>query len=83
MKLLLEYDCNVKLKNNELNTALHFACFLSPNSVEAERKEEIAVFLLLAGADMMIKNKEGSSPIELASPSLQSTLHSISEAMLA
>ena len=48
-RLLIENDCDVNKADNEAKTALHYALF--------EGKDEIAIFLVLYGADINAKSK--------------------------
>ena len=57
-KLLIENDCDVNRADELSKTALHYALF--------EGKDEIAIFLVLYGADINAKSKSGTAPIEFA-----------------
>ena len=67
-KLLIENDADVNIVDNESKTALMIAL--------QKTMEEVAIFLVLYGADLNVKIK-GESPIEFADTKLQVALQEI------
>ncbi|XP_026468906.1 26S proteasome non-ATPase regulatory subunit 10-like [Ctenocephalides felis] len=65
---LLLANTSIKLDLTDIsgNTPLHLAC-------EEDRQEE-AKLLVLKGANLELKNKEGQTPLDLSSPGLSRTL---------
>ena len=65
-RLLVENDCDVNKGDSDYKTALLYALF--------EGKDEIAIFLVLYGADINATSKTGDKPIEFANAKLKKAL---------
>ena len=65
-RLLIENDCDVNKSDNDFRTALFYAIY--------EAKEDIAIFLVLYGADINISSKQGLKPIDFANEKLKMAL---------
>ena len=64
--MLIENDCDVNKCDNEYKTALHYALF--------EGKDDIAIFLVLYGADINAKTKTADTPLDFANKKLKKSL---------
>ena len=65
-RLLIENDCDVNKGDSDYKTALLYALF--------EGKDDIAIFLVLYGADINATSKTGDKPIEFANAKLKKAL---------
>ena len=63
---MIENDCDVNKSDNDFRTALFYAIY--------EAKEDIAIFLVLYGADINISSKQGLKPIDFANEKLKMAL---------
>lgn len=71
VKLLVSHDCDVNLPDEKGNTALFYAL--------QELRDDLAIFLVLYGASINCKNKEGVYPLSYAHNKLKSAIQDISE----
>ena len=58
VELLLKFGANVNIKNNRMDTPLHWAVYTD--------KSRVAKLLIISGADLHSKGHEGLSPLQLA-----------------
>ncbi len=65
-RLLIENDCDVNKCDTEYKTALHYALF--------EGKDDIAIFLVLYGADINAKTKIADTALDFANKKLKKSL---------
>lgn len=65
-RLLIENDADVNKADSDFKTALHYALF--------DGKDDIAIFLVLYGADINATSKTGDKPIEFANTKLKKAL---------
>ena len=65
-RLLIENDCDVNKADSDYKTSLHYALF--------EGRDDIAIFLVLYGADINATSKTGDKPIEFANAKLKKAL---------
>jgi ankyrin repeat protein len=72
---LILKKCNVNLQNDAGNTPLHLACL--------RRDSAMIQSLLKAGANTMLKNREGQLPIELLEWDYDSAQHKLWETIVA
>ena len=68
-RLLIENDCDVNKGDSDYKTALHYALF--------DGRDDIAIFLVLYGADINASSKTGDKPIEFANAKLKKALTEI------
>ncbi len=71
VKLLVSNDCDVNQADEKGNTALIYAL--------QEDRDDIAIFLVLYGADINSKNKAGITSLQFAHTKLRPILNSISD----
>lgn len=83
MKLLIREGADLDRKDKDMNTALHYACFMEKGKEEKSEDTEnvttIAVFLVLSRADVNIKNVEGHTAPYYCSKTLATRLSSLVE----
>ncbi|XP_014248834.1 26S proteasome non-ATPase regulatory subunit 10-like [Cimex lectularius] len=72
LKILLDFGNQIQIDATDVygNTALHLSC--------EENREEESKLLVMHGAKLDIKNKEGHTPLDLAPLQLAKTLRNIS-----
>ena len=58
LQCLIDAGADLSIKDNDGNTALHWAAF--------ERDSEVEAALMMAGADINIRNKKGETPLSIA-----------------